>query len=62
MNTATKDFQPSGLRVSDSDRDRAIAELSEHFQAGRLSTEELEERTGRALRARTAARALTVTR
>ena len=55
MNTATKD-QPSGsLRVSDADRDRAIAELSEHYQAGRLSTEELEDRTGRALQARTAA-------
>ena len=54
MNTAAKDHQPSGLRVSDSDRDRAIAELSEHFQAGRITTDELEERTGRALRARTA--------
>jgi len=54
MNTAAQDYQPSGLRVSDSDRDRAIAELSEHFQAGRLSTEEFEERTGRALQARTA--------
>jgi len=55
MNTATKD-QPSGsLRVSDADRDRAIAELSEHYQAGRLTTEELEDRTGRALQARTAA-------
>ncbi|HET9974745.1 MAG TPA: DUF1707 domain-containing protein [Streptosporangiaceae bacterium] len=51
---AAKDHQPSGLRVSDSDRDRAIAELSEHFQAGRITTDELEERTGRALRARTA--------
>ena len=54
MNTATKNSQPSGLRVSDSDRDRAIAELSEHFQAGRISTDEFEERTGRALQARTA--------
>ena len=55
MSTATRD-QPSGrLRVSDADRDRAIAELSEHYQAGRLTTEELEERTGRALQARTAA-------
>jgi Domain of unknown function (DUF1707) len=54
MNAAAKDYQPSGLRVSDSDRDRAIAELSEHFQAGRITTDELEERTGRALRARTA--------
>src|SRR5512142_51302 len=54
MNTAAKDYQPSGLRVSDSDRDRAIAELSEHFQAGRITADELEERTGQALRARTA--------
>ena len=45
---------PSGtLRVSDADRDRAIAELSEHFQAGRLTQEEFEERSGRALQART---------
>jgi len=41
------------LRVSDADRDRALAELSEHFQAGRLTTAELEDRTGRALSART---------
>lgn len=54
MNAAAQDHQPSGLRVSDSDRDRAIAELSEHFQAGRITTDEFEERTGRALRARTA--------
>jgi hypothetical protein len=53
MSTATKDY-PGGLRVSDADRDRAIAELSEHFQAGRLTTEELEDRTGRALQACTA--------
>ena len=54
MNTATKDYPSGGLRVSDADRDRAIAELSEHFQAGRLTAEELEDRTGRALQARTA--------
>jgi Flp pilus assembly protein TadB len=41
--------------VSDADRDRAITELSEHYQAGRLTTEELEDRTGRALAARTSA-------
>jgi len=51
--SATRDYPPGDLRVSDADRDRAVAELSEHFQAGRLTTEELEERTGRALRART---------
>jgi hypothetical protein len=40
------------LRVSDADRDAAISELGEHFQAGRLDPAELEDRTGRALRAR----------
>jgi hypothetical protein len=55
MSTATKDHPSGSLRVSDADRDRAIAELSEHYQAGRLSTEEFEDRTGRALQARTTA-------
>ena len=52
MSTASQD---SSLRVSDADRDQAISELSEHFQAGRLSTEEFEDRSGRALQARTGA-------
>jgi len=51
--SATRDYSPGDLRVSDADRDRAVTELSEHFEAGRLTTEELEERTGQALRART---------
>jgi hypothetical protein len=55
MSTATRDYPSGSMRVSDADRDRAIAELSEHYQAGRLTTEELEDRTGRALAARTAA-------
>jgi hypothetical protein len=55
MSTATRDHPSGSLRVSDADRDRAIAELSEHYQAGRLTTEELEDRTGRALAARTSA-------
>jgi uncharacterized protein DUF1707 len=55
MSTATSDHPSGRLRVSDADRDRAIAELSEHYQAGRLTTEELEDRTGRALQARTTA-------
>jgi Domain of unknown function (DUF1707) len=41
------------LRASDAERDQVVAELSKHYQAGRLSTDELEERTGRALTART---------
>lgn len=54
MSTATKNSRAGDLRVSDADRDRAIAGLSEHFQAGRITADEFEERTGRALRARTA--------
>lgn len=46
------DYPAGDLRVSDADRDRALAQLSEHFQAGRLTAEELDERSGRALRAR----------
>ena len=53
VDSATRDYPPGDLRVSDADRDRAVAELSEHFEAGRLTAEELDERTGRALRART---------
>jgi Domain of unknown function (DUF1707) len=49
MNTTSN----GDLRVSDADRDRALAELSENFQAGRLDADEFEERSGRALRART---------
>ena len=55
MSTATRDHPHGSLRVSDADRDRAIAELSEHYQAGRLTTEEFEDRTDHALQARTSA-------
>lgn len=55
MSTATKGYPSGSMRVSDADRDRAIAELSEHYQAGRITTEEFEDRSGRALRARTTA-------
>jgi uncharacterized membrane protein len=55
VDTATRHFPPGHLRVSDADRDRALAELSEHFQAGRLTAEEFDERSGRALQARTGA-------
>ena len=41
------------LRASDADRDAVVAALSEHYQAGRLSSDELGERTGAALSART---------
>jgi hypothetical protein len=53
MDTPIKSFPHGDLRVSDADRDRAVAELSEHFQTGRLAQEEFEDRAGRALQART---------
>jgi hypothetical protein len=53
VDSATRNYPPGDLRVSDADRDRAVAELSEHFEAGRLTVEELDSRTGRALQART---------
>jgi uncharacterized protein DUF1707 len=52
MDTESSSF-PRGIRVSDADRDLAVAELSEHFQSGRLTQDEFEDRSGRALQART---------
>jgi hypothetical protein len=53
MKTETRGFPAGELRASDADRDLAIAELSEHFQTGRLTQEEFDERTAQALQART---------
>jgi hypothetical protein len=53
MNGTSRDYPAGALRVSDAERDRAVSELSEHFQAGRLTSEEFDERSGLALRART---------
>jgi Domain of unknown function (DUF1707) len=53
MNAAQEKYRLPQMKASDADRDAVVAALSEHFQAGRLTTEELEERTGRALTART---------
>lgn len=47
------DDQAPQVKASDADRDAALALLSDHFQAGRLTSAELEERTGLALGART---------
>lgn len=46
--------QPPDFRVSDEDRERAAAEIREHYARGRLDTEELSDRLGRAYGARTA--------
>ena len=53
MNTLTGNDAPADMRASDSDRDAVVSDLSEHYQAGRLTAEELDQRTGRALVART---------
>jgi hypothetical protein len=44
---------PARLRVSDADRDRVAGELGAHFQAGRLTQDEFDERLGQAINART---------
>jgi hypothetical protein len=49
----TRNYRPAAMRASDADRDAVVSDLSEHFQAGRLTAGELDERTGRALTART---------
>jgi hypothetical protein len=53
MQTATSNFPPGDLRVSDADRDRAVSGLSEAFQVGRITAEEFGQRSGQALAART---------
>jgi hypothetical protein len=53
MSTQARGFPSGEMRASDADRDLALAELSEHFQTGRLTQEEFDERSARALRART---------
>jgi hypothetical protein len=42
-----------GLRASDADRERLVDELEQHAIAGRLTTDEFEERTGQAYEAKT---------
>jgi Domain of unknown function (DUF1707) len=53
VSTESRGFPSGELRVSDADRDLAIAELSEHFQTGRLTQDEFDDRSARALQART---------
>jgi hypothetical protein len=50
--TESKPAQKAPLRIGDAERDRAIAELGDHFAAGRLSTEEFEQRVDEAIKAR----------
>jgi hypothetical protein len=54
MDAASNQLAPGDLRVSDADRDRALAALSEHYQAGRLTLDEFEERSEQTLVSKTA--------
>jgi Domain of unknown function (DUF1707) len=47
--------EAGGVRIADADRDRAATELREHFAAGRLTEDELNERLESVYRARTEA-------
>jgi hypothetical protein len=51
--TEARGFPSGELRASDADRDLALAELSEHFQTGRLTQDEFGDRSARALQAKT---------
>ncbi len=53
MDSEARGFPRGDIRVSDAERDTALAELSEHFQSGRLTQDEFDERSGLALKART---------
>lgn len=53
MDAADRGFPPGELRVSDADRERALAELSEAFRVGRITADEFDQRSGQALRSRT---------
>jgi DUF1707 SHOCT-like domain len=53
MDGASRDYPPGDMRVSDAERDRAVSELGVAYQAGRLTAEEFDQRSSRALRART---------
>jgi hypothetical protein len=59
MDSAASDYPSGDLRVSDADRDRALSDLSTAFQAGRITADEFDQRSGQVLRSRTG-RELTV--
>ena len=44
--------QKTQIRIGDTERDRAVAALGDHFAAGRLTNEEFEQRMEQAIKAR----------
>ena len=57
MATSGSPSSPAGkaLRASDADREQVVAALRDHFGAGRLSDDELDDRIASAYRAKTLA-------
>jgi Domain of unknown function (DUF1707) len=55
MDRAGWNYPPGDFRVSDADRDRALAELTEAFHVGRITADEWDQRSGLSLGARTGA-------
>jgi hypothetical protein len=53
MDRAGWNYPHGDLRVSDADRDQALSELSQAFQAGRITADEFDQRSAQALGART---------
>lgn len=53
VDTPRRDFPQGAIRVSDAERDAAVAELSQHYQQGRLTGAEFDERSGQAFAAKT---------
>ncbi len=53
MDRPARDYPAGELRVSDADRDRALSELADAFQSGRITADELDQRSGQVLGART---------
>ena len=53
MGTDARGFPPGDLRVSDGERDRALSELSEAYQVGRITAGEFDHRSTQALSAQT---------
>lgn len=47
------EYQPSDIRVSDAEREEALAKLGEHMSAGRLDIDEYGERSARVATAKT---------
>jgi hypothetical protein len=53
MDEPMRGFPQGAIRVSDAERDAAVAELSLHYQDGRLTAEEFDDRSAQAFAAKT---------